>query len=558
MSNITGAAPSGPCEFMVPAPSVREPEWRKLVTQFDTWLLTSARYPTVSATKTLSPDYTKIKDLSGQDYLDVYLMLLSGTLSHFFTEGNEKDAAMAWRVLWSLNTQVCCSPKIVAPGKHDAESLFGELARLLERRDVDQRESEAYKRWTRATPPAHQAMAWWHLSVLGQDKCQRSVLTNLDHLLYSLLLVDSSEIAPDGVSDCFLRLVLERAFHKVPAANLDSCFSMEQGVDAILEKLTGSVESQLRYWTFHWLVLKELVLGRERSMSDFVAGLQKIRAEVNALKGVLAFCYVIAPDTRRYLDSNVFAEFLLNSMNARKGDHLIGTWLAQCQGTPILQKLVDGNTHRATMLKKELSGMVGEVMSGRFKWSSHGQNSNLKAVVACARQGDEDAATAVKYLQQKATGTGTVLGQSRFRTLVLRACPVGSAVEALFPEMQYYVAELRRSPPRRTWARLLADAAVPIESLGKLVIDDHEEGDQGSDATPLMFIPKAQSLVAVERADAGLQALNVLRECPICFEDGRHLEMLHAPETRHTCCRTCRSTLMKKPPVFCPYCRVVC
>jgi hypothetical protein len=307
-------------------------------------------------------------------------------------------------------------------------------------------------------------------------------------------------------------------------------------------------------------------------MRDFVRRAVAIREQMRTTSDLLTLCYIIAPDTERYLDEDVLAEFLLacadpGAPGAAGQRYTVGGGLLVGHvGCARLHNIVRQNVARA-----EKQQAAAEPVIERLANAAEARRATPAEIVACAAKGTTEAA-ALLMRAMEAPWRSNTLCNRRVRSLILRACPVGSVVEDMFRDFHtnHTLAEMRRQMPKPSHyiTRLLRDAtaqpqpqrlALPTEITGAeaaAVAAVQDATVEDATLPTVQFVPSSISRV---RASAVTRVITAVvedgPECPVCFEASEtQLETLHN-ERRHQVCRTCLGMLRREEEPACPFCR---
>ena len=531
----SATAPSGGA-FYLPVRAIHRPEWRKHMPLFDTYIISTARFPRWDELqRRLLPRFERSRgDValpSHIDHVETYFGALAGTLGEYYRHPTEAVAHNLWRLLRTVHHVIdndCPTPATL--GGSEAGSKGDKLAALIENRDRSRTDADDYRRFLQNLPPAHYYALLYRLMVERPELVHRSRFGTLDNFLFGLLtqhrLAASDAATMSGIEDHVLRMVMERAMKLAKRRTLKDFADRDALVQFLHESAGKQVEDTLRYWTFVTEATRTvLLLGPDAAATAtpkaFAARLRAVHDSVATMGGGLTpFCLRISRDAERYLTDAALAEFVLAasqcSGNDRKFTVLLTTmFVSHAHATPRIDAVIAANTKRAAAFQAEMAatkvtdGVVPlegvwddfvaravHAISGTLSCSSssvaaagfHVHDSvvseRFKAeLVRFALEGSEQSLLRILALLEAAKhATKTpALGPRRASALLIHAAPRDSVVFAHFAQnyRPKELVNLLATGLRASERFLLNDATRPLRPRKAVNSQSRKEGVHG-------------------------------------------------------------------------------
>ncbi|MDE2098186.1 MAG: hypothetical protein KGL39_13105 [Patescibacteria group bacterium] len=530
-----------------------------------------------------------------------YASVFMDTAKEYFRTADPKHALNAWKVFHTLGI---VRAHYFGEDKDTIAAVTAKLPKfkaLVEKRDSSLQCAVEYKRFADALPPHQHYWLQYQLMLESPELVHKSHMSRLDLFLFGLISQDAlgaNGCALGGIEDHLLRMVFERTIKTVPKPGNKTreCADPQELVANLHQGAGKSVQRSLRYWA-QMRETTALLLQRRYSASEFVARLDQIRTHIGGLNGILPFCFLIYPDSHRYLDDLVTAEFIYLAGTADKSftvlthnmfvTKIVPTHvpaLARENATRIakFREMMEAEAKHETKnadtketedaprdLWAEVTKEAGDIQSNPWM-----QRAFWRKLIAVASTGDAGHIAPLEALIDAPADRGNKVygppvARRRAVATIIRVAPPGSAIYEHFAMQRRRsdLIDLRRHRPSMKWlhGKVLCDAAraaAPVVVPPPVATDDVE---------PIEFVKFELSRQQAERIRAILRnegkpenkadskAENpVAEECPICSEvisGERPLVDLHklAPSVaRHAVCSSC----VKLNLGACPFCRM--
>lgn len=573
-------------KFYLPVIVLNTPEWRQTLPRFGKWLISGARYPICNEETKEATRNTVTKEVSELERVEIYFSTLFATLEEYFSTGEIKYAENAWKLNWTLNHILgsgknpdCSTQRLqeikTKPNLEDLLKNTEILKALIMDRDKSVDDAVKYREFIGKLSPADYYWMLYQLMLESPEVVHKSHLTSLNTFILGLMTqsaLGEMGCTLGGIEDSLLRMILERSMKWIGTQNLNDFIQKDEMVKSLHEGAGRGVESSLRYWAFMVETVRSVLLPRQFTQHEFVGQLEVIRKSFKELKGITSFCLSIAPETERYLNDEVIAEFVLAMSRADKKFTVLSTSALNARtGTPLMNEVLEKNINRAQKIQEEIAAPVAKETEEVTAWEdflesvrckpstanlvhSIGHWTYKKEIAKLAKRGDDYSLKCLRQLLEAGSQVyPPLLGGRKARNLILRATDQGSAV------YNHYMGELRRGDVDHLRV-ILPDGAVGtlLRDLGRdlskaTLPKKKEQPPSDVDTTPISFVKfeLVREIVQKAKLDMMKEIDELLHDCFICFEEVASNKMvtLHN-DHRHSVCTTCRPQLSS-----CPFCR---
>ena len=557
-------------DFFLLCPIIENKKWADTLPRYLNWLTSRCRYPTIKDTKSITPSAGNT-GVSEIDIYETYAAVLSATIFKFYTTSKESYLKPIWFLL-RIMKNFSSSRKYVTNTDVNALETFKDLIR---KRDSDHYIARKYKTFLKTLSPTDFYTYLYTLALTEPDCVHKSCMTHLDLFLLGLFSQISQQkpIIYSGICDIFLRMVLERSMRRTEKLNLSDFTDRDELVKYVLINAGKHIESSLRYWTFIQMAVFQI--GEGCSFHDFCHRMVELHKHIKTINGLLPFCLLLSPDSERYINEEILAEFIITASEDAQKNTLLGSsmFVTAMKGTPRINRILANNIQRIQKLKNDLSTAAGsnegnawENFAKQIKFTHNNPQTSVlfkQAIIGYAQNNDMKSIRELMEGQPRYTSNTAanrekreypILSDRRILNLVLRVIPDDSPIFADVSRgrSKTDIQVVRHCIPQSKKYQILRDVLgiLHIQNTQNIEGDTNDYSVEDHMGHQMEFINFEHAKLISRDAEEFIRAiLTDYSECPICYQKTNRYIKLHN-EPRHVVCESCRKKIKE-----CPFCR---
>jgi hypothetical protein len=520
------------------------------------WIYTRVRYPHLDrSTNLLEPGRGGIlRNVKGIGKFEVFVGTLYGTINDFYQTGNTTSLKYALWLLRSMRIQLKMD-EFEAKSQVELLEDAEKLEVLIRNRDESIGDAKKFIEFKESLHPAHYFYCLYNCAFSHN----RSDQAGLHNFLFGLLtqhLMGENGVTAEGLSDHFLRMVIERESKFVPNINVSECRSMDEIIQKVHQRIGRKVVENIAEWGFMIEFVKcvQSPMYCNTSYTWFELSMKQISAFRDHYRGIRSIASsFLSVSSCQISDAAIANAFMVATKNRGK---MLDCVFLDPDSVPFeLQQILDKNLEKSVRDQNTLKRLETEEISlPNCPKFSRGFPYELFKIICVVCQRDDT--LSIKTLL-KGIKTGG-MSRKRFFSQVARFCVIGGNIHKKYSDIigHFLSSGIRNkcNLHRKRFPQILAEIEARSVSGGKSEIEDtfvpypRDEAVYESAKVAKKLVDDIHAKIAEEEEEA-------LRTCAICFECyGSDVirSVLHVTKSiEHVTCESCREGLGG----MCPFCR---